>query len=351
MVRRARQLLIALLTLLASSIALAVGTPSNTTVINNVTMDHELSGVPQVQQSANVQFRVDNRVDLSIAVTNDTVSPAQTNRVVTFVILNEGNTPQGYALTASNSTVADDFNMNNVLVYIETGAVAGFDVTDTLYTSGSGNNAGDLDPNSGVPGADTMTVYLVADVPPTGGGSAPLDAQNARYDLLATTLNAGTNTVTPGSSAIAWNPNTVQAVFTEGSAGPHAADANNDGEHSATGVYSVNAPAISFVKSGVVTDLLGGNTPSDGATITYTLVVSVSGSGTADNVIITDAIPANTTYVSNSLTLNAAALSDGAGDDEGDFNITNTNNITVDLGNLTNASGNQTITFAVTINP
>jgi len=351
MARSHHHLLTGLLLALTSSMAFAVGTPSNTVVIGTVTMDHELIGVPQVQQSASVQFRVDNKVDLSIGVTNDTVSPSQTNQVITFVIVNEGNTTQGYALTATNSTIADDFNMNNVRLYIETGAVAGFDVTDTIYTSGSGNNAGDLDPNSGVPGDDTMTVYLVADVPPAGGGSAPLDAQNARYDVLATTLNAGTNTVTPSSNAILWIPNTVQAVFTEGVAGSHAADVLNDGENSATGVYSVNAPALSFVKSAVITDLLGGSTPSDGATITYTLVVSVSGSGTADNVIITDAIPANTTYVSNSLTLNAGALSDGADADAGDFNISNANNITVDLGNLTNASGNQTITFSVTINP
>src|SRR5690606_34694767 len=298
MARPYSQFLTSLMLLLVSGVAFAVGTPSNTTVINDVTVDHEISGVAQVTQSASVQFRVDNRVDLSIGVTNDTVSPSQLNQVITFVIVNEGNTPQGYALTSSNSTVADDFNMNNVRLYIETGAVAGFDVTDTLYISGSGNNAGDLDPNSSVPGDDTMTVYLVADVPPAGGGSAPLDAQNARYDLLVTTLNAGTNTVTPGSNAILWNPNTVQAVFTEGSAGPHASDALNDGEHSATGVYSVNAPAVSFVKSATISDLLGGSTPSDGATITYSLQVSVSGSGSVDNVIITDAIPANTTYVS-----------------------------------------------------
>lgn len=328
-----------------------MGIPSSSVIINNVTADHEISGTPQVQQSTSVQFRVDNKIDLSVAVTNDTVSPSQSNQVITFVIVNEGNTTQGYALTVANSTVADDFNMNNIRLYIETGTTPGFDVTDMLYTSGSGINAGDLNPNSGVPGADTLTVYLVADVPPTGGGSAPLDAQNARYDLLITTLNNASNTITTDSSAVAWNANTVQNVFAEGTAGPHASDAANDGKLSLTGVYSVNAPAVSYVKSAVVSDLLGGNSPSDGATITYTLLVSVSGSGSADNVIITDAIPTNTTYVSNSLTLNAGSLSDAADADAGDFNISNANNITVDLGNLTNASGNQTITFAVTINP
>jgi uncharacterized repeat protein (TIGR01451 family) len=324
----------------------AVGIPSGTAVINTVTADYEIASVPQPQQSTSIQFRVDNRIDFSIAVTNDTVSPAQINQALTYVIVNEGNTTQGYALSVANSTAADNFDMNNVRIYIENGATPGFQLAqDTLYVATS--NAGDLNPN--ILGADTMTVYVVSDVPPTGGGTAPVDTNTARYDLLVTTLNAGSSTVTVGNNTGAWLPNTVQNVFAEGIAGPSTADNNDDGKLSATGEYGVNVPAL--VKSAVVTDALGNPSPPvTAATITYTLLVTVPASGTVDNVIITDAIPANTTYVTNSLTLNASALSDSADADEGDFNITNANNITVDLGTLTNASGNQTITFSVTIN-
>lgn len=345
MMRYIHLLVPGLFALFATTGAFALGIPSGTLVNNTVTVDHELSGVPQVQQSASVAFRVDNKIDLSIAVTNDTVAPSEADQVTTFVIRNDGNTTQGYALTLANSTVADNFNMNNVRLYIEDGSTPGFQpAEDTLYTSGSGINIGNVAADS------TFTVYVVADVPPTGGGVAPLDAQTARYDLLVTTLNAGTNTVTTSSGGVAWNSGTVQIVFAEGSAGPHASDGINDGELSATGLYSVNAPALSIVKSAAVTDPLGGSNPVDGATITYTLVVSVSGSGTANSVVINDPAPANTTYVSNSLTLNAGALSDAADADAGDFNVSNANSITVNLGNLTSASGNQTITFSVTIN-
>lgn len=330
-----------------------MGIPSGTTVTNTVTADFEYSGVAQPQQNASSQFLVDNKVDFSIGVTSATVAPAQINQALTFVIVNEGNTTQGYALSVANSTVADDFNMNTVRIYVENGVTPGFQITeDTLYVAAS--NAGDLDPNSGVPGADTMTVYVVSDVPPTGGGAAPADLSNARYDLLVSTLNASTTTPAIGNNAGAWLPNTVQNVFAEGAiAGPHASDAANDGELSATGVYSVNAPAVSLAKSAVISNPgnpPAGNSPITGATITYTLLVSVGGSGAADNVIITDAIPANTTYVANSLTLNAGALSDAVDADAGDFNISTVNNITVNLGNLNNASGNQSITFSVTIN-
>lgn len=322
----------------------ALGTPSNTVVTNNVTVDHNISGVPQVQLSDSVQFRVDNKVDVSLAVTNNTVSPSQLNQVITFVISNDGNTTQGFALSAANSSLADNFDMNNVRLFIETGGVAGFDPTDIPYTSGSGTSIGDVLADS------TITVYLVADVPPTGGGSAPADGSTARYDLLVTTLNAGTNTITTSDAASAWNNNSVQVVFAEGSAGPHPSDSNNDGKLSAAGTFAVNAPALAFAKVATIVDPLGGNLPVTGATITYTLTINVSGSGTVDNVIVTDPVPANTTYVTGSLDLNSAALSDGADADAGDFNITNANSITVDLGNLTSASGNQVITFAVTIN-
>jgi uncharacterized repeat protein (TIGR01451 family) len=234
--------------------------------------------------------------------------------------------------------------MNNVRLYVESGGAAGFDGADILYTSGSGVNAGDVAADS------SLIVYLVADVPPAGGGSAPLDTQVARYDLLVTTLDAGSNLVTTDSAPAVWNAAAVQNVFAEGAAGPHVADGSNDGALSVTGAYSVNAPSVSLVKSAVISDPLGGSDPVTGATITYTLVVSVAGGGSADNVVVTDAVPANTTYLANSLSLNSTGLSDAADGDAGDFNITNANSITVDLGSLNNASGNQTISFSVTIN-
>ena len=50
------------------------------------------------------------------------------------------------------------------------------------------------------------------------------------------------------------------------------------------------------------------------------------------------------------LRLNGAALTDGADVDAGDFSTTPAARVRVTLGNLTQASGSQTIEFAVTIN-
>jgi hypothetical protein len=78
--------------------------------------------------------------------------------------------------------------------------------------------------------------------------------------------------------------------------------------------------------------------------------VNVTGSGSADNAVFTDNIPANTTYVLGSLRLNGAALTDGTDGDAGEYNAAAPARVRVVLGNLTTASGPQTVAFAVTIN-
>jgi uncharacterized repeat protein (TIGR01451 family) len=121
-----------------------------------------------------------------------------------------------------------------------------------------------------------------------------------------------------------------------------------DGE--ATGQYLVSGIAVSAVKSQVVVDQFGGARPVPGARINYSIAVSATGTGTAAAAVFSDDIPANTTYVPGTLRLNGAGLTDGADVDAGDFSATPTARVRVTLGNLTQASGSQTIEFAVTIN-
>jgi uncharacterized repeat protein (TIGR01451 family) len=90
------------------------------------------------------------------------------------------------------------------------------------------------------------------------------------------------------------------------------------------------------------------STPVPGATITYQIAISATGSGTAQGATFTDAVPSNTTYVAGSLQLNGNALSDAADTDAGRFVVAPAG-VAVTLGDLTSASGSQTIQFAVTI--
>jgi uncharacterized repeat protein (TIGR01451 family) len=56
-----------------------------------------------------------------------------------------------------------------------------------------------------------------------------------------------------------------------------------------------------------------------GGVLTYTVVTTNNGPGVARDVVFTNAIPANTTYVAESMSLDGVALTDASDADEGEF--------------------------------
>ncbi|HET8945628.1 MAG TPA: SdrD B-like domain-containing protein [Candidatus Polarisedimenticolia bacterium] len=84
------------------------------------------------------------------------------------------------------------------------------------------------------------------------------------------------------------------------------------GDEDPTRVTIVSAPAFRVQK--ISTDLTGDpNVLLAGETLRYTITVVNIGNEDATNVVLRDAIPANTTYVAGSTTLNGAPLADVAG--------------------------------------
>jgi uncharacterized repeat protein (TIGR01451 family) len=122
-----------------------------------------------------------------------------------------------------------------------------------------------------------------------------------------------------------------------------AADSNETGQ--AVDTTTVSAPALTVSKAVSPT----GNQPP-GTTLTYTITISnAAGSGQANNVVLTDPIPTNTTYVGSSITQDAAARGDGTADgDNADHNVTTAGAVTVTVGNMAGGTST-TITFQVTI--
>nr|WP_277352197.1 isopeptide-forming domain-containing fimbrial protein [Knoellia sp. DB2414S] len=112
------------------------------------------------------------------------------------------------------------------------------------------------------------------------------------------------------------------------------------------------APCIILDKQ--VVDDNGGNTvPGD--TLTYTVKATNNGGDAALTSAITDAIPPGTTYVPGSITVDGAAKTDGAGDDQADFgNNTVTARVgtgaTATTGGTIAAGSSSTITFKVKVN-
>ena len=221
--------------------AQAAGTVAGTTVSNTATVSFDVGSVPQTPVTGTATFVVDDKVNLT--VTNNagaSVVPGSTNQVLAFTLQNNGNKTHGYSLAAS---LGGGITMNSVRIYRDVNGDGNLDVGDTLYTGGT--NAGDLAPDA------TMRLLIVADTP-----AGATNGQVSNYNLVATTLNAGTTTITAHDNAIADNANTEQVVFAD-AAGP--ADAVRDGRHSATGTYTVSTATLSVTKtSTVVSDPFNG---------------------------------------------------------------------------------------------
>ena len=106
------------------------------------------------------------------------------------------------------------------------------------------------------------------------------------------------------------------------------------------------APAsVALAKSAVVADPFGGATAVPGSTITYSIVATISGAGSLNNLAINDPIPVGTTYVPASMTLQGTGQTDAADADSSNFNGTRVN---FALGNVA-AGQTRTVTFQVTI--
>lgn len=341
---------IALLALLYLPVktAHAAGTASGTNIVNTATATYDVGTSTGLTATGATTVVVDNKVNLTVTKNAAaTVTPGSTNQAIVFVVRNDGNTTQRYALSAANSA---GIVMNNVRLYRDNGATPNaWDATDTLYADAG--TFGDVAADG------TLNILIVSDTP---GGAT--DGQTADYSLIATTVDAGTTTVTMQTAGA--NTAGVDVVFAD-IAGSAAGDGARDGKHSASGRYTVSSLTLTVAKAvfvysdpsnGVNNGTAGSNYTDctvcpkaiPTATLRYTITVTVAGSGTALNVVITDPIPANTTYTAGTLKLNGAPLTDVTGDDIGSVGggpVT----VTVSLGNLTSADV-KTITFDVTIN-
>ena len=107
----------------------------------------------------------------------------------------------------------------------------------------------------------------------------------------------------------------------------------------------VRGHRVALVKSATVSDPYGGTTAVPGSTISYTLVATVSGSGSLANLAIGDAIPAGSTYKPGSITLGGTPLTDLADGDAGEISPAG---VAVRLGTVP-AGQARTVTFQVTI--
>ena len=306
----------------------AVGTPAGTDITNQAIATYTIDAAEFTQASNVTTTTVAELLDVTVVwqdAASVTVGPGETARALTFKVTNTGNGTDDYTLTGLSTLGGDDFDPLPAGLFFDTNGNGVYDPgVDEQYSPGVNDPTLEADAS--------VTVFVVNDSPDSGLSDADLGDSR-----LPATSRSGTGE--PGTDVPGAGEGGVDAVV--GTSGGRGDD---------IGTYVVSAVGISVVKSASVRDPFGGTEPVPGAVITYSIAVTASGSGTALGVVITDPIPADTTYNPGTLTLNAGPLTDEADADAGDVGQTEPDTVTVALGDLSAALPAQTITFDVTIN-
>ncbi|MEM7282757.1 MAG: hypothetical protein AAF438_14135 [Pseudomonadota bacterium] len=304
----------------------ALGTTAGTDISNTAEVSFDINGSTVTENSNTVVVTVAEILDVDVTVQSPQtpVAPNDLNQELLFTVTNTGNGLETFTLSIDSLLAGDDFDPTPAVpaIYFDTDSSGDLSAGDTPYTPGTN------DPQLAADAS--VSVLLVNDIP----GSV-LDGQIGFSQLTA---SSATGSGSPGDVFAGQGDGGIDAVV--GASGA----ADND-----TGEYIVSSVGLTVVKSAAVTDQFGGTQPIPGAQITYQIVATVTGAGQATNAVFTDQIPVNTTYQVGSLTLNGATLTDAPDADAGQFVSAGTPAVTINLGNLTNADGPQTITFVVVI--
>ena len=304
----------------------AAGTAVGTLIENTAVVNYDLSGTPLTIQSNTTTLEVAERINVTVTLQSPQtpVAPGDSGQALLFTVTNTGNGTETFQLAIDSLIAGDGFDPTPATpaIYFDTDDSGDFNAGDLPYT------LGDNDPD--LLADESISVFLVNDIPtPLANG--------------LTGLSELTATSTTGTGA----PGTVYAG--QGDGGVNAVIGTTGGEAEDTGEYLVSDVQVSVTKSQIVDDPFGGNEPVPGATLTYSIVVTVTSAGTASASVVSDAIPPFTSYVPNSITLQGVAISDLADTDEGEFDSSGTPSVVVRLGDLTQALGPQTVEFQVVI--
>lgn len=301
--------------------ASAAGVTAGTLIQNTATATFTSGASSGTVQSNTVSVKVDELLD--VAVAGLTVAPVPTgasSAVLSYSVTNTGNGSEAFKILVDPAVAGNQFNATIQTIAIDTNGNSTYDPgVDQVLANGTATPA--------IAADGSLRLFAVVNLP-----AGATDGQNSQIRLTA---EAVTGIGTPGTTFAGQGAGGGDAVV--GASGA-----------SASGLDAIVASlaGVALTKSAVVADPFGGTQPVPGAVITYSLVATVSGSGQADGLHVTDAIPAGTTYQAGSLKLQGAVLTDASDADQG---VASASGIDVNLGTV--AGGNtRTVSFNVKIN-
>ena len=298
----------------------AGGVKAGTLIENTASATYDGGAGPVTIPSNTITVKVDELLDVTVTSRDSgPVSAAPGSAVLTFELTNTGNGPEAYTLTANPAVSGNDFDTTVNGIAVDTNGNGVYDPGVDQMLTGPATTAA-------IAADASLTVFVLVTIP---GGVA--DGDQSDVSLLA---EAVTGTGAPGT-----------AFAGQGAGGGNAIVGSTGANATATGSLSVGITDVDLIKSATVRDPFGGTGIVPGATITYAIRAEVRGSGSVSDLVVTDAAPADTTYVAGSLKLDGATLTDAADADAG---RSGTSGISVDLGTVSGGSSH-TVTFQVTI--
>ncbi len=310
---------VAVLTL--SAPAHAEGVSAGTLIENTATATYDDGEGPKTVDSNTVTVRVDELLDVTVtSLDSGPIGTTPGEAVLTFEVTNKGNGPEAFALTTNPGVAGNDFDTTVTNIAIDTNGNGTYDAgVDQILTGPETSPLLDAD--------EALTVFVIVEVP---AGVADSEASDVEL-----TAEAVTGTGTPGTTFAG-----------QGVDGGDAIVGTTGADGSAVGSLIAGITTVDLDKAVSITDPFGGSGAVPGAVATFTITATVSGSGSIEDLIVTDAIPDGTTYSAGSLALDGNPLTDASGDDAGE--ASDASGISVDLGTV--AGGTiQTISFDVTI--
>lgn len=312
--------IVALGALAIPSLAHATGVTAGTLIQNTATATYTTGSVSGSITSNTVTVRVDEILD--VAVAGLTTAPAlagASNVVLEYTLTNTGNGPEAYNLTVNTAVAGNQFDATLQSVVVDSNGNNTYDPgVDLVLAPGA--------PTPSIAADGSLRVFVLVNVPGT-----VVDGQTGQVQLSAAAV---TGSGTPGT------------VFAgQGDGGGDAVVGTSTANQSANDSLTASLATVALTKSATIADPFGGNQPVPGAVVTYTLVATVSGTGQADSLHVTDVIPTGTTYQAGTLKLDAASLSDASDADAGQASAAG---IDVNLGTVAGGS-TKTVTFDVKI--
>mgnify|MGYP001794268970 CR=1 FL=1 len=301
--------------------ASAGGISAGTLIENTATATYEDGGTSRTVTSNTVTVRVDELLDVTVTSLNSgPISAAPGELVLTYEVTNQGNGPEAFELVANPTIGGNEFEVTVESLAIDSNG-------NGVYDPGVDAILASPETTPDLAADETVTVFVIVTVPDT---VADEEVSDVELTASAVTGNGAPGTIFAG----------------QGEGGGDAIAGTTTASGVAVGTLVGRVTTLDLAKSVDLLDPFGGESAVPGTLATFTLTASVVGSGTIDDLTITDAIPDGTTYAAGSLLLDAAPLTDASGDDAGE--ASDTDGISVDLGTVSGGA-THTITFDVTI--